>query len=319
LRTNTLLNRIIANWPAKILAVAVAVLLFVFNRINNLQESHLEILLDVILPTGYAIAAPYQEKVSVILKSDDETSIGRIKAEDFWVYIDLSDHKREGEFNLPVRYTRRGPALQPSIFVEKVEPPEIQVAIERELSKSIPVRPVFKGTTQTGYTLSGYSIAPEEVTVRGPRSRVASMDRVLTEEIDLSGRFNDFIVKIDVDIQDPFVTISSNREVEFKGSIEEIILTKDYVDIPIRAENLDNALVWANNEQISNITLEGPKIFIEALDVEDVRMIVDLEGIRDPGEYAVNVIPSVPPGIVIREFYPAQIIVFLRRRDGGTL
>jgi YbbR domain-containing protein len=316
LKIKSLLGIIIDNWPAKVLAFTAAVLLFVFNRMNNLKERNVEVLLDVILPKGYAIAAPYQEKVSVTIKGDDEESIAEVKSDDFWVFVDLSEYAREDEIKLPIRYTRRGPALRSTVFVDRIEPTEVLISLERELTKTIPVRPVFKGVPQDGYTLNRYTVNPSTVEVKGPQSRIEALKGILTEEIDITGRRTDFTLKVKVVQQDPFITISSQRVVEFQGVIREIIMRREYVGVPITAVNLSESLSWDSEVLVSSITLEGPKLFIEALQVDDIRMEIDLKDVHEPGEYKRKLNPSVPPGLVIRDFTPATIEVVVQAKRG---
>jgi len=318
LKIRSLLGSVVNNWPAKILAFTVAVLLFVFNRMNNLRERDVEVFLDVILPKGYAIAAPYQEKVSVTVKGDDEDSIAEITPDDFWAFVDLSDYSREDEITLPVRYTRRGPALSATVFVDRVEPTEVQISLERELTRTIPVKPVFKGVPQNGYTLNRYTMNPATVRLKGPRSRIEALKGILTEEIDLAGRRSDFTLKVKVMKQDPFISISTEKVVEFQGVIREIIMNREYVGVPITAINLPPYLTWDSEDLVSSISLEGPKLFLEALKIDDIRMDIDLERVRTPGGYTFEIMPAVPPGLVIRDFSPNKIkIVVQTRKDGN--
>ena len=317
MKIRSLLGSVVSNWPAKILAFTVAVLLFVFNRTNNLRERDVEVLLDIILPKGYAVAAPYQEKVSVTVKGDDEESIAKIAPDDFWAFVDLSEYAREDEITLPVRYTRRGPALSATVFVDRVEPTEVQISLERELTRTIPVKPLFKGVPQNGYTLNRYTMNPATVRLKGPRSRIEALKGIMTEEIDLAGRRNDFTLKVKVVKQDPFISIASQQVLEFQGVIREIIMNREYVGVPITAINLPAHLTWDSEDLVSSISLEGPKLFLEALQIDDIRMDIDLERARTPGEYTFEIMPAVPPGLIIRDFSPNRIRIFVQTRKEG--
>ena len=112
-------------------------------------------------------------------------------------------------------------------------------------------------------------------------------------------------------IQDPFLTVTSSREIEFQGNIEEIILREEFKEIPVEVVNLDESLYWVNTQLSFDLVLEGPKIFMEVLDIEDLKMIVDMSDAMVPGEHIMNVVPTVPPGIIIRDFEPDQVTVIL--------
>jgi len=315
LKIRSFLGRLFANWPAKILSITIAVLLFVFNRMNNLTENSLEVPLTVILPKGYAIAAPYQEKVRFTIKGDDQESISQIAPDNFWAYIDLSEYSKEGDIKVPVRYTRKGPALSSNVFVDKVEPAYIQVGLEREMIRAVSVKPDLKGKLKDGYSLEKYALIPAVIQVKGPRSRVESLDRVITEGIDLTNRSSDFTLKVNILLLDPFLSFAEEKNIEFQAEIREIVEIKQFIQLPIKTLNINPALAWENDDLNGQITLRGPKIFMDALKTEDIELTVDCGGLRDAGEYRLRVSPSVPPGLEIRNFEPEQAQIILKKAE----
>jgi YbbR domain-containing protein len=292
-----------------VLSVAAAILLLVFNRMNNLQERAVEIPLEVILPDGYAIAAPFQEEISISIKGENEQSLQAIRSEDFRVYADLSETAAEGEFDVPVRYTRKGAALAADAYVDRVEPISVKIVLEREVTKELAVEPTLRGSPAGGYTLSEYTILPSTVKISGPQSRIDVIDKVITKEIDLSGRTGDFAVKTALDFDEPRVTVEGSQSIEFRASVKEIVVTRLFADVPIVDSNLNDTLEWDREEATGSMTLMGPQLLMDDLREEDILLSVSFAGIERPGNYRLQVRPAAPPRLTIRNYQPEEITV----------
>ena len=316
MRIKSIASGLIANWPSKILALTAAVLMFVFNRMNNLRERELEVPLEVILPRGFVVAAPYPEMVIIAIRGDDEGDILSVAAEEFWVFVDLSDLTTEGEYQLPVRYTRRGSAIDSTVFVARVEPTEISVTVEDELTKILPVKPVLKGSPKYGYILSRFVVTPNVVNLRGPRTRIESVTQVTTDQIDLTGRESDFAQRINLVLHEPFVTIESESSVEFQAIVEKVVTIKEFTDLRIEGLNLDESLKWDEAKDSGAITVQGSLIQLEAVSQNDIRLAVDFGEINEPGQYSLAVATVVPAGLSVRRFEPSEIQVELTSRSG---
>ncbi len=311
MKIKELVDRLLANWPPKVLSIAAAILLLVFNRMNNLQEINVEVPLEVILPEGFAISTPYQDKVSITVKGQDAEVISRIRPADYRVFTDLSEISQEGEALSSVRYTRRGPALSSDVFIKQVEPTEVSIMLEKEIRKVLSVQPKLRGTPAPGYTLAGYEIYPAMIELKGPRSKIEAISRLSTGEIEISGKSNNFTVRIKLQQLDPLIHVLGDTSVEFNGNIEEIIVTRMFTDIPIKGLNMNPSLEWLEDTSPGRITLQGPQLLMEGLDTGDILMAADLTGINMPGEYVVPVNTTVPSRMEIREYGPKAITITL--------
>ncbi|MDR0452796.1 MAG: hypothetical protein LBH15_07110, partial [Treponema sp.] len=65
-----LLLKVIENWPAKMLATALAVVLFMFHRISVLENRFFSVPLKVELNNTLAIASSYNHMVRVSLRGE---------------------------------------------------------------------------------------------------------------------------------------------------------------------------------------------------------------------------------------------------------
>lgn len=95
---------------------------------------------------------------------------------DFRVFVDLSElspgvHEVRVHWQCPECDRKQ-------VRVLGVEPERISVRLEERVERAVPVRPVFQGSTATGYRAQQPQVEPEQVTVSGPRSLVEEVDSV---------------------------------------------------------------------------------------------------------------------------------------------
>ena len=80
------------NWPAKIISVVAAIMLFLFYRATSLEERFFSVPLNVIVNESYAVASEVPKSVKVTLRGSEE-NIFLILEDDIEVYADFSVHR----------------------------------------------------------------------------------------------------------------------------------------------------------------------------------------------------------------------------------
>lgn len=308
MRTRPWLARALAFWPVKILALAAAVLLFVFNRMNNLEQLVFELPLEVILPDGYVLADPLRSHAIVTVRGEVEGSLRHVTADQFRAYVDLTRFRREGTFVSAVQYGRRDAAQLADAFVDRVEPTEVTVSLERVAERSLPVVANVVGSPEKGYTLSQYTITPPVVRLRGPRTVVENTTSVLTEEISLEGITGDYKTRIGLIHSSPLVSFVGSSRVEFYGLISKVMVTREVVDVPVTIVNADVRYDWEVRPAFGRLVLRGPEVDLEGSEAPPPRLVVDLRDAA-PRQTRFVAAPEVPEGVTVIEFEPKEVTV----------
>lgn len=314
--TKPLLARALAYWPVKILALAAAVLLFVFNRMSNLEQRVFELPLEVILPDGYVLADPLREHAVMTVRGEAEGALRLATQDQFRAYVDLTRLRREGVFVAPVRYGRRDLNRLSDAFVDRVEPAEVSVSLERVAEKSLPVVANVAGAPDKGYALSHYTITPPVVRLRGPRTVVESTTSVLTEEISLDGIAGDYKTRIGLLRSSPLVSFVGPSRVEFYGIVTKVVVTREFVDIPITLLNADARYTWEVRPAFGRLVLTGPEVAFEGPEAEPPRLAVDLREAGPVGRQAlVATLPEAPEGVTVVDYEPREATVVRAARE----
>ena len=101
---------IVANWPIKILAVALALILFVFNRMNNVSARSFSIQVQARGSENSLSVNIEPKNIKINLRGEDYI-VNSIADSDIEAYIDLTQYQSPGKFNAHVFTERKGSAL----------------------------------------------------------------------------------------------------------------------------------------------------------------------------------------------------------------
>jgi hypothetical protein len=303
-KNKSLGKRIFTNWPAKIISLAVAVIIFFIYRIDTQQQ--FSIPLDKKLPPGFAIANDYPKRVDVILRGVKYRT--PIDENNFYAYIDVSNIKKEGTVTVPVEIKLLGEDLKLGSFEFEYRPTEVTLKLEQEIDKVVPVVPNLVGTPPKGYKFE-YQVDPATITVRGPKSRVQSTTQVTTEKIDLTGRISEMRTFVKILTGSSFVSPVENKEVLLQLSINQEQVTKRFSNIPIVLINTPFSLRVQSTIPKGSLELRGNQIDIDALDPEQLRLVVNCTEVTEPGEYVFIPEPDVPAKMTVTNYSPQTIII----------
>jgi len=213
-----LLAQAVENWPAKALSLALALLLFVFHRINTLEDRYSAVPLNIENQTDMVPSSSLPRTIRISLRGDAE-AINSILEDDIEAYIDLSIYGSPGSYLAPVHVRRKGGDLGFEGIEIGIDPPDIRISLDRKSSKFVPLNAVLRGQVEVGYVLRAYSLNPTQVVIEGPSEQVENIRELSTDFIDLDGRTGDFTVMVNIINRNPLVVVRGNGMTEFRGTV----------------------------------------------------------------------------------------------------
>jgi YbbR domain-containing protein len=306
LKNRSFLGGIFENWHARILSLAAAVVLFLFHNINTLEERFFSVPVEIVLDAGVMPGSEYPKMVRISLRGEEE-SIFPILEEDVVAFVDLSEHKSEGIFKAPVQIRKKGTALDVDPLEIRVEPLEVTVAIEEKLFKSVEIIPGITGYPAPGFEIGQFFMTPTTVELEGPKSVVGGITEISTEEIDLSGRREDFSIRVRLHRVNPLIKFPGGDVVEFKCFIDESIIIKTFEQLDIITLNLDPEYIIKGDIPGGLIGVQGNQLTLEAIKPSDMTLLLDCSEISGPGEYTISVRPDIPAGLLIVKYAPVSL------------
>ncbi len=306
---------IASNWPAKVLSIGAAILLFLFYRSGGLEQRFFNVPLNVLVNDNYIPAGSYPLSARIILRGN-QNDIYHISEEDIEVFADFSNHKSEGSFRAAVQFTKKGTALYIDPLEIKVDPLDVTISLERKITKSVEVFPTLGGFEKKGYELVHYFLSPTSVKVTGPRSHVEGINAIQTREIDLTDRSENFTIMVRLDNEDMDIAFPGGDVIEFHGVIQETTILKTFTPVDFITLDLAEDLTFEKMPSQGFIKIQTTQLSLEKMNVEDFRLIIDCSGISLPGEYTIPVEPDVPSGVLLLKYDPVEITLkFMERGE----
>ncbi|MDR2101780.1 MAG: hypothetical protein LBP43_04350 [Treponema sp.] len=303
------------NWPAKVLSVAFALILFVFHRMSTLEERFFSVPLKVEIDEGMTPSSPYTRMIRLNLRGD-ANSIYPILEDDIEAYIDLTRYTEKGSYQAPVQIRKKGTALGVEPLEIGVDPLEISLELDHRVSKYVPLTPNMRGYPEQGYELVSYTLNPTQVVIDGPLNATDGISELLTDFIELDGRTEDFSVMVNILNPAPLVMIRGNGMTEFRGFVRELIILRNFEKVPVAVNGLAPGFNVVPEISAVNLRFEGARQRLENYTIPDNFLSLDCSVINEPGTYILPVKAALVPGINLIRIEPENITVHISPAEG---
>ena len=284
------------NLPAKIIALVVAVVLwlFVMNEQNPQIEGSFTVAVDLRnVPEGYKVT---QTEKSVKLKVRGARSFFvSAEPEGFKAYADL-DGLDSGEHEVKVKTV-----LPQGFELVDAQPETVSVTLDKIVRRSVRVDLIVTGSASAGYTVGKISQSANTTVIEGPESRVAEVDRVIGY-VGLSGNRDDFTLQV------PLTPINSDGkavdDVELLARTVEVSvqlargLTRKIVSVhPVLDDVLPEGFTLGEVQvEPTKIEIAGDAALISKVASIDTERIV-ISDMKESGKKTVHL--AIPNGVAI--------------------
>jgi len=313
----SLRSRIVADWPAKVLSLVAAILVFSFYRLNRLEDRFVSVPLAVVVGEDFVPSAALPRSVKLTLRGESNQLV-TVLEEDLRASIDLSHASGEGIFRAPVVVERRGSALGVDPLEISAEPSEIDVPLERKLRKVVPVTPSFRGYLGPGYELSSFSLDPATEEISGPAGAVEHILDLSTDPIELSGKTSDFKSEVRIFAKDPLVQVSGRGTAVFSASILQSMDFKTFEAVPLTLVGLGQGLALGEQPAPCTLRVRSSAAILKDFVLPTGSVVLDLSAAPEPGLYTLPLDARLPEGIALDSIEPPAVTVRVVQAVGGA-
>jgi YbbR domain-containing protein len=308
LNSSEFIARAVKNWPAKMLSVAFAIVLFIFHRMSILEERFFSVPLIIETRADLIPANSYPRMVRVSLRGD-ANSIFPIMEEDIEAYLDLERYTEPGMYRASVEIRKKGTALGVNPLEIGVDPLEVSVELDHKISKTVALIPRYEGYVESGYELVNYTLEPTQVVIEGPAELVGGISELLTEYVELAGRNTDFSAVVRVINRDPLVLIRGSGTAEFRAYIREAIMIRTIDGLPIGISGLADSLTAELEILQGSVRLEGAQRELETYIPRETILTLDCSEITEAGDYTLPVQAAIPSQFTLSRIEPGEVQV----------
>lgn len=266
----------IEDYIAKLICLAIGSGLWFYVEFARVSQTTLNIPVEYIKKPANLYLKPGQARfVKIVVRGREEFlkfSAAGIKAE-----VNLSNAKN-GEGSYPLVFdTRQLP--------ERVElasrPENMSVALEKGLSRVVPVRVVTTGNVDPQFRVLRAVATPQQIEIDGPESAVASIQAIETEAVDIEGARKNLQRKARLRLPDQVATDKLKNVVVRVELIQKTYSEeKRFEQIPLKLQNLDAALNAALSDTSVTLLVQGESGAVKKLRSSDFYAWVNVEDTR---------------------------------------
>jgi YbbR domain-containing protein len=290
---------LVRNWQLKLSALGLSIFLWALVQTEPLSQetfSSVPVIVEVDDTAWTAVGAPTPATVELRLGGPAREII-RLAREGTSVRVPISAvGTRDTVIALQRDWVQLG--QRAGVTVESLSPGTVRVSFEPAMTRTVPVAMRTRGELPADLALSSpLEVNPAVVTLRGPESRLAGLDSVTLEPLDL-GRVRDSdILTLPVDTTGLGGAVVEPPEA-MVGVRVEPVLERDVPRDVILAERERGVSLTAVPSSI-HLRLSGARTLLLAMDASLVRVSVPADAVvgLEPGEERLVrlQIDGVPP------------------------
>jgi YbbR domain-containing protein len=192
----------------------------------------------------------------------------------------------------------------------KVMPAVAQVRVPIEIKedfRTLTVKPVREGLIAYGYTITGFSVYPESVTVSGAPEIIAALPGFIeTQPISVEGAQDDVVAHPPFNVPTD-VALLPGQQVTVTYHIEAIQSSLT-MEITPTLQNLASGFTATVSPETVEVFLSGSLPQLEAMRANDVRVVVELFEL-EAGTHQIVPQVVVPDGVTDHSILPSVVQV----------
>ncbi len=196
----------------------------------------------------------------------------------------------------------------------QVEPGVVVVTVPllpTATTRTVPVLWTLKGAVASGYWVSRVTTDPLAVTVSGDQKVIASLERIETAPVDVSGLTATRSFRA-VLVLPGGVTLVQPTDATVNVTVVALAGTRPFLEA-VQIQNLAAGTVAETDPGSVTVTVAGPQPTLVGMAADQVSVVVDAAG-RPPGTYTVDASVRVPPGASAQSVQPSRVTLTIRSK-----
>ena len=266
-----MLDRVLINWPLKLLAVSLAFAIWVFVSGEKRIVQDFEVPLDVQVPVHLALLEAPQATVSVRLRGP-ESLIRRVRPVGMELGVELTDLP-PGEQIVQLGKTDLT-GVPRGVDVEYIDPPSVEVQLDDRGKLKFPIDVAFLGQPPQGYAFYGARITPDELTLEGPQSQLSLVEALRTQPVRLDQRTEPFTATVTIVPGHASLRVVETTPINVKVEVDVAPVERTFTGVPVEA--IGQEYETSVTPTHTAVTLSGPPALLERLRSNQLRLVVDV-------------------------------------------
>jgi len=302
----------VKNLGLKAFSLLIALLLFVFVRgqSNSAQMSFIAPVEIQNLPSEKVILLPTLRQAQVTVRGPAFlVSQVSAAAPSFRVKLPPLVENRFEAALIPDTL-----ALPPGVEVVGIEPPKIELLLDRRASKAVPVEVPRIGSVNDNLQLVRFEVQPPEVLVSGPETEVKEVRAIETAPVDLRDIKQDTMLELLLRPSWQHTKLVKDSSVVVTIKVTVVSVEKKFSGLPIDIRSREGRQYEISPKRVT-VEVSGPRELVLQLSASQIVPYVRLDSLVD-GNRAAMVSIDLPESVSLVAIDPEKVEV--RKIEAGV-
>lgn len=202
--------------------------------------------------------------------------------------------------------------LPAGVEVLEVNPPVVNIELERLAQKQVMVELEKAGQLADGYQLDGISLTPDSISVSGPEGEVAPLKSIRTQRLNLEGISETRRFELGLVSPGQYSKLS-NQTVTAEVRVSVIPAERTFEKVNVQVVSPYGYAGTVEPSRV-RVVLAGPKQDLEKLSPGAIELQADGRELRE-GRHELNVTGNLPAGISVLSTEPKKVTVNLVKQQ----
>ncbi len=207
------------------------------------------------------------------------------------IVLDLSNVQIGTDVRLKVK--EEAVRVPRGVRILEIQPSRVPVHLERVKRATLPVVPIARGEPRDGYKMQ-LKATPDKVVVSGPAAAIDRLTGLETEPFDVADLSASTQKTVGLVRTDQLAVKPETVTVDV--DVAPVMTVREFKRLPIEVRNVDRP--FQLRPQHVNLTVRGPQLVVQSLDLEDQGAFVDGAS-YEPGEHIVEAEVTLPAGVEV--------------------
>ena len=292
------------HWLLKLLSLIIGASLWYFVVGEDQGDLTVTIPLELRnLPSHLVIANQYRKDIEVVI-SGPRRLIQEMRQQNISRPVDLGKAEPGA---MVVKNDAKSIPLPRGITVQRVQPANITLLVDRLMRKDFTITPITKGKPAAGFTLDSLTLNPPQITVTGPQSILEKEGALKTAVINLEDIDSSSTFQVDLSLDEALLQLIGETVIEANVVLKESMVRKTVRSIPINSRETGGTVKFSPTtvtveaeipERIVQVTPELAMLFRAsanaAVDKPDQEVPVLVIGVNLPGHSPIVILKIIP-------------------------
>lgn len=213
-----MMERLLHNWPAKVLSVFFALILWFFVTGEQSAEVGFAVPLELKnIPKGMMVVNDVPSFVDVRI-SGPRTILSSLRPSDILVSVDLNGAKAGVT---TFRRLEQGVKIPTALKITRFSPSTLDISLETIKEKQVPVKVIFTGEPDKDFRVDTVETLPAQVVISGRSADLKKIREVPTMPVDIQNTRRDMSISVPLDFHGRYVSLKEIRNVEVRITVKK--------------------------------------------------------------------------------------------------